>query len=157
MDFGQKFLNVLVAIYDKQQAKILINDHMTDKLEIQKGMRQGYPLSPLLFILTLETQTRIIRKEPEIKGLKNREEYKLQTFADDLVFILEDPENSGPKLIEKLEEFGKVVGLKINRKKTKILTNNMTKIQKENLTMVMDIQVTNKIFGNCNLGKVYNA
>ncbi|XP_039177653.1 zinc finger protein 277 isoform X3 [Crotalus tigris] len=55
MDVGEKFLNVITAIYSEQKAQIIINGEATDKFNIQKGIRQVCPLSPLLFIYTLET------------------------------------------------------------------------------------------------------
>lgn len=55
MDFGQHFINMIDAIYKQQTANIIVNGDTTEKIEIQKRTRQGCPLSPLMFILTLET------------------------------------------------------------------------------------------------------
>uniref|UniRef100_A0A670INI8 Uncharacterized protein n=1 Tax=Podarcis muralis TaxID=64176 RepID=A0A670INI8_PODMU len=43
------------AIYSSQKAKLIINNNLTDSFMISKGTRQGCPLSPLLFIMVLET------------------------------------------------------------------------------------------------------
>lgn len=70
----------------------------------------------------------MIREDTQIKSLKMRgEEYKLQAFADDFVFILENPIDSVIQLLKTLQDYGQVTGLKINFNKTKILTKNMTK------------------------------
>jgi hypothetical protein len=64
-------------------------------------MRQGYPLSPLLFNIVLEFLARPIRQEEEIKGIKiGKEAVKISLFADDLILYLKDPpqKNSTPKL-----------------------------------------------------------
>uniref|UniRef100_A0A2D4F0Q1 Reverse transcriptase domain-containing protein n=2 Tax=Micrurus corallinus TaxID=54390 RepID=A0A2D4F0Q1_MICCO len=74
-----------------------------------------------------------------------KEEYKLQAFADNLVFILEEPLETAAKLMEKIEEYGKVAGLKINKDKTKILTKNMRANRKKELEEVLGIQTVNKI------------
>uniref|UniRef100_A0A8C5RQB2 Reverse transcriptase domain-containing protein n=1 Tax=Laticauda laticaudata TaxID=8630 RepID=A0A8C5RQB2_LATLA len=113
---------------------------------VLKGTRQGCPLSLLLFVLTLEVLNRNIREERDIKWIKiKKEEFKSQAFADDLVFILEDPQETASKLIEKIEAYGKVAGLKINKEKTKILIKNILSRQKEELVELLKIQVTNKI------------
>uniref|UniRef100_A0A8C6XJK4 Reverse transcriptase domain-containing protein n=1 Tax=Naja naja TaxID=35670 RepID=A0A8C6XJK4_NAJNA len=146
MGFGKKFIQAIETIYHKQTAKVMINGELTESIDIRKGTRQGCPLSPLLFVLTLEVLNRNIREDKEIKGMKiKKEEYKLQAFADDLVFILEDPLETAPKLIERIEEYGKVAGMKINKDKTKILTKNMLARRKKELEEVLEIQVTNKV------------
>uniref|UniRef100_A0A670XUF9 Reverse transcriptase domain-containing protein n=1 Tax=Pseudonaja textilis TaxID=8673 RepID=A0A670XUF9_PSETE len=146
MAFARKFIQAIEAIYHNQTAKVMIEEELTDSIDIRKGTRQGCPLSPLLFVLTLEVLNRNIRDEKNIKGMKiKKEEFKLQAFADDLVFILEDPLETASKLIEKIETYGQVAGLKINKDKTKILTKNMLSRQKEELADLLKIQVTNKI------------
>lgn len=56
------------ALYYNPTAQIKINGTLSDKVRIQNGTRQGCPLSPLLFILTLEPLIRIINKIPDIHG-----------------------------------------------------------------------------------------
>uniref|UniRef100_A0A670ZAE6 SET and MYND domain containing 3 n=1 Tax=Pseudonaja textilis TaxID=8673 RepID=A0A670ZAE6_PSETE len=110
MGFARKFIQAIEATYYKQTAKVMIEGELTDSINIRKGTRQGCPLSPLLFVLTLEVLNRNIRDEKNIKGMKiKKEEFKLQVFADDLVFILEDPLETASKLIEKIETYGKVI------------------------------------------------
>lgn len=70
----------------------MVNGGLTDSWEIQKGTRQGYPRSPLLFILMLESLNRDIRQDNRVKGLQiEAHKYKLHAFADDKIFILQDP------------------------------------------------------------------
>jgi hypothetical protein len=52
-------------------------------------MRQGCPLSPLLFNIVLEFLARVIRQEEEIKGIQiGKEEVKLSLFTDDMNLYL---------------------------------------------------------------------
>ena len=50
-----------------------------------------------------------------IEGIKiGKEEVKLSLFADDMILYLENPKDSTRKLLELINEFGKVKGYKIN-------------------------------------------
>jgi hypothetical protein len=54
-------------------------------------MRQGCPLSPLLFNIVLEIIAREIRQEEEIKGIQIGEEtVKISLFADDMILYLKE-------------------------------------------------------------------
>jgi hypothetical protein len=78
-------------------------------------MRQGCPLSPLLFNIVLEFLVREIRQEEEIKGIQiGKEEVKLSIFIDDLIVYQKDPKNSTKKLLDTINSFSKVAGYKIN-------------------------------------------
>uniref|UniRef100_A0A803TGC1 Reverse transcriptase domain-containing protein n=1 Tax=Anolis carolinensis TaxID=28377 RepID=A0A803TGC1_ANOCA len=134
IDIGYHFSNVIEAIYGRQEAKIIINGQETSKIEISKGTRQGCPLSPLLFIMTLEILLNKIREDPNLKGLKiKKEEFKCRAFADDVICIINNPLDNIVKWINKIEKYGKVSGLKLNKKKTMILTKNISQKKKQEL------------------------
>lgn len=66
--------------------------------------------------------------EEQIQGMKIRKnEYKMRAFADDVVYILENPINSVNALNNILLEFEKASGLKVNKDKTNLLIKNMNK------------------------------
>ncbi len=84
------------------------------------SIRQGCPLSPLLFNIVLETLATAIRQMKEIKGINiGKEELKLALFADDMILYLADPKSSTKKILELVNEFSKVAGYKINTNKSK--------------------------------------
>jgi hypothetical protein len=61
-----KYLNIVKAIYDKPTANIILNGEKLKPFPLKSGMRQGCPLSPLLFNIVLEFLARAIRHEEEI-------------------------------------------------------------------------------------------
>jgi pyrimidine operon attenuation protein/uracil phosphoribosyltransferase len=81
-------------------------------------MRQGCPLSPLLFNIVLEFLARAIRQEEEIKGIQiGKETVKISLFADDMMLYLKNPENSTQKHLDTINGYSKVAGYKINLQK----------------------------------------
>jgi hypothetical protein len=87
------FLNIIKATYNKPIANIILNGEQRKPFPLMSGMRQGCPLSPLLFNIVLEFLTREIRQEQEIKGIQiGKEETKL--FADVMILYLKDHKNS---------------------------------------------------------------
>jgi hypothetical protein len=63
------YLNIIKTIYDKPIANIILNGEKLKPFLLNSGMRQGCPLSPLLFNIDLEYLARVIRQE-EIKGIQ---------------------------------------------------------------------------------------
>ena len=64
------YLNIIKAIYDKPTANIILNGEKLKTLPLRTGIRQGCPLSPLLFNILLEVLAMAIREEKEIKGIQ---------------------------------------------------------------------------------------
>jgi hypothetical protein len=63
-------------------------------------VRQGCPLSPLLFKIVLEFLARAIRQEKEIKGIQiSKETVKISLLADDMILYLKDPKKLHPKTL----------------------------------------------------------
>jgi hypothetical protein len=74
-------------------------------------MRQGCPLSPLLFNIVLEFLARAIRQEEQIKEIQmGKEIAKVSLFADDMVLYLKNPKNSTPKFLDMIKSFSNVAG-----------------------------------------------
>jgi hypothetical protein len=64
-------------------------------------MRQGCPLSPLLFNIVLEFLARATRQEEEIKGTQvGKDTVKISLFEDDMILNFKDPKNSTQKLLD---------------------------------------------------------
>ena len=83
-----------------------------------RGVRQGDPLSPLLFILSLEILACSIRQNDKIQVIKIEDEVvKISLFADDMTCSLRN-KSSYEYLIFNLELFSRFSGLKLNEEKT---------------------------------------
>ena len=72
------YLNTIKAIYDKPTANIILNGEKWKAFPLKSGIRQGCPLSPILFNIVLEVLDTAIRAEKEITGIQiGKEEVKL--------------------------------------------------------------------------------
>ena len=93
---------------------------------LKSGIREGCPLSPLLFNIVWEVSATAIRKEKEIKGIQIGKEVKLSLFANDIILYIENPKDTTRKLLELINEYSKVAGYKINMQKSLVFlyTNN---------------------------------
>ena len=94
---------------------------------LKSGIRQGCPLSPLLFNIVLEVLATAIREEKEIKGIQiGKEEVKFSLFAADMIFYIENHKDTTRKLLELISEYSKVAEYKVNTQKSLafLYTNN---------------------------------
>ena len=67
----------------------------------------------------METLATAIRAEKEIKEIQiGKKEVKLSLLADDMIFYIENPEDTTRKLLELINEYSKVAGYKINTQKS---------------------------------------
>jgi hypothetical protein len=108
------YLNIIKA-NNKPRASIILNGEKLKPLPISSGMRQGCPLSPLLFNIVLEVLARAISKEEEIEGIQIGEEsVKISLFADNMILYLRDPKNSSQKLLDTINSFSSVEEYKTN-------------------------------------------
>ena len=88
---------------------------------IKRGVRQGDPLSPYLFVTVVKILAIAIKNRDSIKGIKiNGLENKFLQFADDTIAILSNLDSANA-LFSLLEEFEKASGLKLNVKKTEAM------------------------------------
>ena len=102
---------------------------MTEYFCLQRGYRQGDPISPYIFILCAEVLDHMIRQNNTINGIViNRNHFKLSQYADDTQMFLDGSEQSLRNALGTLNTFYNMSGLKINVDKTKaIWIGSMTK------------------------------
>ena len=127
MGIERAYLNILNVIYDKPIANIILNGQNLKAFPLKSGTRQECLLSPLLFKIVLEVLATVIRQEKEIKGIRiGKKEIKLSLFANDMIVYIENPRVSTKKLLNLINESGKLVGYKVNIKKLRafLCTNN---------------------------------
>uniref|UniRef100_A0A8C5MIE2 Reverse transcriptase domain-containing protein n=1 Tax=Leptobrachium leishanense TaxID=445787 RepID=A0A8C5MIE2_9ANUR len=122
MGFGPHVLQWISALYAHPTARINLNGALSPPFTIQNGTRQGCPLSPLLFALSLEPLLQAIRGDPSIHGIRvGRVDYKVAAYADDLLFFIRQPLISLPSLTGLLHDYGNLSNYKINMSKSEIL------------------------------------
>ena len=108
--------------YNNAQSCVSNNGYMSNYFNIERGVRQGCPLSPYLFILAIETLYKYVQNDNEIIGCKvGSTEIKNTAFADDATFMLNGNKKSFEQLIQCINRFSLVSGLKLNNKKSIIL------------------------------------
>lgn len=131
---GDRMLNWISAVYLNPTAVVRANGVMTEVFPITNGTRQGCPLSPLLFALSLEPFLCHVRLNPDITGVEtNREQFKVSAYADDLLFSLTKPIISLPSLMKEFHTYGQLANLKINFSKSEAMSIGTPTTQLSNL------------------------
>ena len=119
--FGSKFINWISTIYNGCSARVKINGFTTPTFSIQRGVRQGCPLSSLLYVLCAEVLCLEIRRNREIVGFTYaNSEHKDLEYADDLSIFVSTIESIS-QIFKTLTRFEKASNAKINIDKTDAL------------------------------------
>ena len=121
--FGPSIVQWFKTFHNTESC-IMNNGWASNFFSVHRGVRQGCPLSPYLFILSAEilALAKAIRKNADTKGLLVKDtEIKLSQYADDTTLILDGSEKTLSEAMKILERFEKVSGLRLNSKKTEAL------------------------------------
>ena len=118
LNFGLSFTKWVKILYTNISSCIINNGITSPYFDLSKGVRQGDPLSPYLFIIAKEFLAQTIRQSADVKGIKlGQHEQKMTMYADDTTMFLSDTK-SAKCLFKIIHEFTKVSGLSINIEKT---------------------------------------
>ena len=131
-----------------------MNDWLTDKIPLDRGVRQGDPLSPLLYVLCVEVLANLIRASPEIEGFllpgAGGYQSKVRLYADDTTDILKDL-RSLTNLFDCIDIYEQGSGAKLyNRSKTEAMWLAAWKSRSDEppgLTWVKKMKILGDTFG----------
>ena len=110
------------TFYKNIKTCVIVNGQISKWFKIERGCRQGDPLSPYLFILCMEILATMIREKEDIQGITiNNVEHKTSLYADDMELLLGGDGRSFESCIHVIETFGSVSGLYMNYGKTSVI------------------------------------
>ena len=96
-NFGSHLRQWVYVFYHNISSCVLNNGHASEPFLLERGIRQGYPLSGMLFVIAIEVLAQKIRRSKMIKGIgieyNGSQEIKFSQYADDTTALLSDSES----------------------------------------------------------------
>ena len=138
-NFGKDFVRWVEVIMKNTNSCINYMGWLSESIEINSGIRQGRPFSPMAFILALELLAIRLRADENVKGIKlpkgvtNSDSLlKVLLYADDITLFLED-RNDLKNALTLVSYFSKFSGLAMNRDKSEAMWLGSNKNNHEEL------------------------
>lgn len=120
--FPSSIIQWFKTLYANPSSCVYLNGQYSSWFPLQRGCRQGDPISPYLYLIVAEILSLLLRKNENVKGIRiGNYETLLRQFADDTTVFLDGSEKSFRETIGILDTFALMSGLKINNEKTQIL------------------------------------
>ncbi|KAH9148158.1 hypothetical protein AeRB84_008393, partial [Aphanomyces euteiches] len=137
---GDQFINWVKLLYKNTKVSLNINGELTQPFYPTRGVKQGDPLSSMLFVLTIEPLAQLLRNHPERGFAFSNSEGGIASvllFADHTTLVSGSVIDLEAQL-EIVDEFCRYSGAKLNRSKSKVLTldSNQQVIQHPRLNMI---------------------
>ncbi|KAM3312047.1 hypothetical protein ACQJBY_032196 [Aegilops geniculata] len=122
--FGPKWIARLAMLLSSASSRVLINGSPVQKFWHACGLRQGDLVSPLLFVIVMDTLTALFHKGEQSNlfqplsrwGIKHR----LSVYAYDAVLLIKPEVLEAESTVQLLEAFGHASGLSCNMAKSSI-------------------------------------
>ena len=122
--FGPSFCQWVGIFYGGAFSRILINGLLSSPVYLYHGVRQGCPLSPLLYVLVSEVFSTQVRHCNDIEGFLLPEagglQFKISQYADDATSILKS-EKSLSSMLKVVRRFELGSGAKLNTSKSEAM------------------------------------
>lgn len=113
-----RFLKLVQLIYSNASTRININGFLTDDIPLRSGVRQGCPLSALLYVMIIEILALQLRANPNIVGFRiGGERIVSSHYADDTVIKITQ-NRCFKEVFKELKDYERATGAKVNYEKT---------------------------------------
>ena len=122
MQFPAQFIDSIFTLFFNTHINLNINGYLAQPFAQHRGLRQGDPLSPLLYNIAIEPLLHTILNSPDISGFMLNDQsptvpLKLMAYADDLLSVIKTTEE-WESLKKIMDTFGRASNARLNLKKT---------------------------------------
>ncbi|KAK9048814.1 hypothetical protein SSX86_032219 [Deinandra increscens subsp. villosa] len=144
MGFPVKWRSWVFGILSSARASVLVNGSPTREFNCSRGVRQGDPLSPYLFVIAMEALDWMVNKAC-LSGIyhgiclpSNGPVLSHIFFADDVIMMGEWSESNARNIVRLLRVFFLVSGLEINLKKCAIMGVNVDPLEVKSMAEILN-------------------
>ncbi|KAL3991377.1 GINS complex subunit 3 [Sarotherodon galilaeus] len=121
MGFPEQFISWVKLLYKGIGSRFVVNGILTKAVDLHCGVRQGCPLSALLYVICIEPLAQILRRDKGINGLEipgsGGQTTKCVLYMDDINILCTDL-SSVKRTFDVTDWFGKASASKLNKNKT---------------------------------------
>jgi hypothetical protein len=119
--FSNNFVSLITNLYSGQSATLSDKGIVSESFSLGRGVRQGDPLSPLLYVISLEPFLRNLNSS--IRGISiHSSTIKAKAYADDTTVAISS--NDWPQVLTSINLYEKASNAEINFNKSKVLLLN---------------------------------
>lgn len=137
LGFGPHWRNWVCILLSTASTRVLINGTPGPPVYHRKGLRQGDPISPMLFVLAIDVLNKLFQKAMELGVMKRLTERhmasSLSLYADDVVLFCHPDELDLSAARELLQTFGMASGLHTNLAKCSALPIQCTPAHRDSI------------------------
>ncbi|XP_050219021.1 uncharacterized protein LOC126669562 [Mercurialis annua] len=147
INFDQKWISRISSFFDSTQLSVLLNGSPTENFFMGKGVHQGDPISPMLFVLAVESLKALLSKAiglglfsgVQVDGLD--EPVSILQFADDTLIFVPNDLQMVENLLHILRCFELISGLKINYQKSSIIGINVDQFSLSKASDILNCKI----------------
>jgi hypothetical protein len=126
LGFPSRWRDWIALLLSSTSSSVLLNGSEGAQFVHRRGLRQGDPLSPLLFILAIDPLHRLLQRTTDLGGLSplplREATLRASLYADNAIVFLNPVRSELQLLMRILHAFGDATGLRINISKCSITT-----------------------------------
>ena len=127
-NFPSSFISQVDLLNSNLQAQVQLNGFMSNRFNVERGIKQGDALSCALFIIAIDPLIRNIENNTQIKSLDLNNQCKLKTlaYAEDIAIITDNDNESISQIFSEYMKRTKLSGLTLNADKTEIINLSLS-------------------------------
>ena len=152
--FPEKMINLIMSCVTTPTTALLINGGKLEAFKPSRGIRQGDPISPYLFLLCMEflgaqiTSMCEDKRWDKVRASRSGPSFSHVFFVDDLMLFAKAGYKNCEAITEVLDKFCSLAGQRVSTTKSKILSSpNVTRRRVRGICRRLSIAATD------NLGK----